>query len=337
VLNGTPVSTASLARPATWSEALTYRNARRSTFELAAPALASPVRAAVFAAVLTGGLTLLLAGVAAAVSPAAPVAAAATTAMISLGVAALISAATAVTALVWVRPWKTRAQLDRFASANAMTYLPETDPVPPFIGSVFTFGSLPPTAQLLHLTPPGRYAAYGHVWTFTGHKRSPWREWSVLAVHLHRVSPHLLVAHPTRTELTNRPEMQHLRDHVMPAGPSGGTRWRTLSTDRHNPALSELATDLMATMDEYLPDWDVEVVHDWLFAYRPGQVDLRDPDLHVQVFAGMRALAETADRHLPEPVTAEPDTVEPRDEDGTASPAEGALADRKSALADPPV
>lgn len=206
-------------------------------------------------------------------------------------------------------PWERWARIDRFALANGMRFSSE-DPVPAaYGGMVFGQGWDRMVEEHLYSYSPDGTSAFeptfdlGIVRWFQGDRRDPLvRRWGFVTLQLNRRLPHLLLESTANvgafgvSDLPERParaQVLHLEGDF--------DRSFTLYCPEgyETDALYVFTPDLMVVLMDEAGGWNVEIVDDRVYLFRPGGLDLADPSVIAKTFrtldlVGAKVLRQTA-------------------------------------------
>jgi hypothetical protein len=186
-----------------------------------------------------------------------------------------------------------RYRLDRFARANAMSYLPAVDD-PMLPGMIFTHGSARVASDLVRGERP-RFVEFGNYRFTTGSGKSrTTHRWGYVAVRLDTPLPHIVLDALSNNGLfgSNLPEAF---DRDQRLGLEG-------DFDRHfalycprgyeRDALYLFTPDVMARFIDNAAALDVEIVDDWLFLYAKRDLSTLDPATWAWLFGAVGALLD---------------------------------------------
>ncbi|WP_040168004.1 hypothetical protein [Microbacterium gorillae] len=168
-------------------------------------------------------------------------------------------------------------RLSRFATANAMEYLPSlADPALP--GMVFGQGSARSASVLLRATAPRfvEYADYQYT-TGSGKERQTHR-WHYAAVRLNNRLPNIVLDAQANNSFlgSNLPAHFHRDQHLSLEGDFDRHFRLYCPTGYEADALYLFTPDVMANFIDAVGAFDVEIVDDWVFLYtqaRPNPLD----------------------------------------------------------------
>ncbi|MBW9092670.1 hypothetical protein JNB62_03125 [Microbacterium jejuense] len=208
-----------------------------------------------------------------------------------------IGAIVTVLVVVGVRMRRSREErlyrLDRFARANAMSYVPRFDD-PGLPGMIFSLGSSRNATDLVRGERP-RFVEFGNYAYTTGSgKNRTTHNWGYVAVKLDVPLPNIVLDATSNNSLfgSNLPaafdkdqrlslegDFDRYFDLYCPAG---------YETD----ALYLFTPDIMARFIDHAAALDVEIVDDWLFLYSRRQFSTLDPATWAWLFSVVGALLD---------------------------------------------
>jgi hypothetical protein len=188
-------------------------------------------------------------------------------------------------------------RLDRFAVANAMSYV-STLAAPALPGIIFRVGSSRRASDLVRGVQPRfvEFANYRYT-TGSGKNRTTHR-WGYVAVRLDAPLPHILLDATGNNGLfgSNLPTSFDRDQRLRLEGDFD--RYFSLFCPRgyERDALYLFTPDIMARFIDHAAELDVEIVDDWLFLYAKRDLSTLDPATWAWLFSVVRALLDKLDQ-----------------------------------------
>lgn len=184
-------------------------------------------------------------------------------------------------------------RLDRFATANAMTYLP-TLAAPGLPGMIFSQGHSRSAHDLVRGEQP-RFVEFANYRYVTGSgKNQSTHKWGYVAIKLDVPLPHILLDAAGNNGLfgSNLPASFD-RDQRLSLEGDFDTYFSLFCPRGYErDALYLFTPDIMARFIDNAAELDVEIVDDWLFLYAKRDLSTLDPATWAWLFATVGALLE---------------------------------------------
>ncbi|WP_194410053.1 hypothetical protein [Microbacterium cremeum] len=184
-------------------------------------------------------------------------------------------------------------RLDRFARANAMSYLPQFDS-PGLPGMIFSLGSSRQATDLVRGERPRfvEFANYRYV-TGSGKNRTT-HTWGYVAVKLDVPLPHIVLDATGNNGLfgSNLPQAFHKDQRLSLEGDFDRFFSLYCPAGYERDALYLFTPDIMARFIDNAAALDVEIVDDWLFLYAKRDFSTLDPATWAWLFSVVGALLD---------------------------------------------
>lgn len=186
-----------------------------------------------------------------------------------------------------------RYRLDRFARANALTYLPSL-PEPKLPGMIFDRGGSRRATDLLRGEQP-RFVEFANYQYTTGSgKEQTTHRWGYVAIHIGTPLPHIVLDAVGNNSVfgSNLPAQFARAQRLSLEGDFD--RYFTLYCPQgyERDALYLFTPDIMARFMDNVAQLDVEIVDDWLFLYTGRPVSTTDPGTWAWLFSAVSALMD---------------------------------------------
>ena len=209
----------------------------------------------------------------------------------------LIVGGIAAILVAFVRNRRTREErmyrLDRFARANAMSYLPQFDN-PGLPGMIFSLGSSRQATDLVRGERPRfvEFANYRYV-TGSGKNRTT-HAWGYVAVKLDVPLPHIVLDAAGNNGLfgSNLPQVFDKDQRLSLEGDFDRFFSLYCPAGYERDALYLFTPDIMARFIDNAAALDVEIVDDWLFLYAKRDFSTLDPATWAWLFSVVGALLD---------------------------------------------
>ncbi len=210
----------------------------------------------------------------------------------------IFAGAAALIVMLAVRGWRgaqeRRYRLDRFATANGMTYLPSLAS-PTLPGMIFSAGSSRSASDLVRGQHP-RFVEFANYQYTTGSgKNRTTHKWGYVAIKLDVPLPHIVLDATSNNGLFGSSNLPASFDKDQRLSLEG-------DFDRHfslycpqgyeADALYLFTPDIMARFIDNAAALDVEIVDDWLFLYVKRDFSTLDPATWAWLFGSVGALLD---------------------------------------------
>ncbi len=216
--------------------------------------------------------------------------------ILGVGVAALV----VVGIMSGRQRWERWLRMDRFATANGLTFSP-SDTNPSYPGAIFSIGDSRSTKEHFRTTD-GRFLDFGNYQYTTGSgKNRSTRTWGFLALELDRKLPHMVLDTKANNGLfggTNLPA--HFDKEQILSLEGDFNEYFTLYCPKEyeRDALYVFTPDLMALLIDEAAPFDVEIVDDWMFVYSNTPFPSGVPAVYQRLFriietVGAKTLTQT--------------------------------------------
>jgi hypothetical protein len=227
--------------------------------------------------------------------------------LLVLGVIAIIAVAIIAGVGALGRRWELWARMDRFATANAMTFSP-MDPNPSYAGTIFQLGDSRQAVDHLR-SADGRFFDFGNYRYTTGSgKNRTTRTWGFLAFNLDRRLPNMVLDSKANNGFfgSNLPASFDKNQILSLEGDFDTYFTLYAPKEYERDALYVFTPDLMALLIDEAAPFDVEIVDDWMFVYSNTAFRTGDANLYARLFrimdtVGAKTLTQT-DRYVDERV-----------------------------------
>jgi hypothetical protein len=205
--------------------------------------------------------------------------------------------------------WEQWYRLDRFASANGLTFRPMDFP-PAYPGEIFHLGRNPVVTE--HLITGGRFLDIGNFSYITGSGRNQsTHNWGFVALHLDRAMPNIVLDAKANNSLfgSNLPVSLDRKQILHLEGDFDQHFSLYCPQEYEQDALYIFTPDLMSLLIDEAAPFDVELVDQWMFVYSSKSFELTDPSVLQRLFTiadtvGAKTLSQTehyADERIGDP------------------------------------
>jgi hypothetical protein len=184
-------------------------------------------------------------------------------------------------------------RLDRFARANAMTYLPELAD-PPLPGMIFSIGSSRQAVDLVRGERP-RFVEFANYRYTTGSgKDRTTHQWGYIAVKLDVPLPNIVLDATGNNSFfgSNLPASFDTHQRLSLEGDFDEHFALYCPQGYERDALYLFTPDVMARFIDHSAALDVEIVDDWLFLYAKRDFSTLDPATWAWLFSVVGALLD---------------------------------------------
>ena len=196
--------------------------------------------------------------------------------------------------------WERWLRMDRFATANGLTFSP-ADADPSYPGAIFSIGDSRRANEHFRTTD-GRILDFGNYQYSTGSgKNRSTRTWGFLALKLDRKLPHMVLDTKANNGLfggTNLPA--HFDKEQILSLEGDFNEYFTLYCPKEyeRDALYVFTPDLMALLIDEAAPFDVEIIDDWMFVYSNTPFPSGQPAVYQRLFrivetVGTKTLTQT--------------------------------------------
>jgi hypothetical protein len=194
--------------------------------------------------------------------------------------------------------WEQWYRLDRFATANGMSFRPMDVP-PSYPGEIFHIGRNPVVVE--HLVTGGRFLDIGNFSYITGSGKSQTtHNWGFLALSLDRAMPNIVLDAKENNSLfsSNLPVTLDKKQILHLEGDFDEHFTLYCPAEYEQDALYIFTPDLMALLIDEASPFDVELVDQWMFVYSARPFAMTDPVVLQRLFTiadtvGAKALTQT--------------------------------------------
>jgi hypothetical protein len=199
--------------------------------------------------------------------------------------------------------WAKWMRLTRFAQANGMQFRTRS-PGPNYPGMIFTIGDARSAYDHINSTT-GRYFDFGSYQYSTGSGKSrTTHNWGFLALKLDRELPNMVLDSKENNTIfgTDLP-ISLKRDQILSLEGDFDQHFTLYCPQEYEQdALYVFTPDLMALLIDDAGTYDVEIVDDWMFLYRPRAMPaLSQPTyahlLNIVQTVGNKTVSQTANYH----------------------------------------
>ncbi|MEO8094906.1 MAG: hypothetical protein ABI632_08235 [Pseudolysinimonas sp.] len=205
------------------------------------------------------------------------------------------------------RQWELWARMDRFATANGLTFSP-MDLNPAYPGEIFNQGEARFAIDHLRSTT-GRFFDLGNYRYTTGSgKNRSTHTWGFLAFNLDRKLPNMVLDSKANNGIfgTNLPATFDKHQILPLEGDFDEFFTLYCPKEYERDALYVFTPDLMALLIDEAAPFDVEIVDDWMFVYSSTAFRTGDANNYARLFriidtVGAKTLTQT-DRYVDERV-----------------------------------
>lgn len=184
-------------------------------------------------------------------------------------------------------------RLDKFARANAMTYVPQLDN-PPLPGMIFSLGGSRRASDVVRGDRPRfvEFANYRYV-TGSGKNRTT-HVWGYVAVKLDVPLPHIVLDAKGNNGLfgSNLPQAFDRDQRLSLEGDFDRYFALSCPAGYERDALYLFTPDIMARFIDNAAALDIEIVDDWLFLYAKRDFSTLDPATWAWLFSVVGALLD---------------------------------------------
>ncbi|MCK3769314.1 DUF3137 domain-containing protein [Microbacterium aerolatum] len=190
----------------------------------------------------------------------------------------------------------TRYRLNRFASANGMTYEDRVDD-PSLPGMIFSIGRSRHAKQLVRGHSP-RFVEFGNYqYTVKSGKNSTTYRWGYVAVKLDVPLPNIVLDALGNNGFGSNLPASFRRDQRLSLEGDFDKYFTLYCPEGYEQdALYLFTPDIMARFVDNAAELDVEIVDDWLFLYTKREASTLDPSTWAWLFGAVGALITKLDQ-----------------------------------------